>query len=585
MKHYSESFNKNSRLIITPTLEGEVPQVRIEKAPDLKKRLLDVLQVQQDYFPCFDWVFPPPVFPKSVGPNSARELFAYKSVEPGIYSVYMHIPFCKTLCSFCYYRVLPGRPSDEMDTYVNYLVREMSMYKESLRGQKCESIYIGGGTPTSLDDAILVKLFKGIHSTFQLAPNAEVTVESAPDTLPKSKVTLLKSLGANRLSYGIQTLDEKLLASMNRYYTVKGALKELEEALPQIGNINIDTMYGFDDEPDDALFRTLTTFEKVGVPCLTIYSLDTQRSVRKTVWTGPPKDDLFYKKIDIYRRASELLPSLGYRPLFQNTFAKPGIGSYRHQVRRWDNLTLVALGVGSMGYTPRKTYQNFGQQKTYYQYLDEGKPPIEAVDTLTPEMEMARQVCTQLRFSKVDLKDVRRKYGSDVRIVFKELLETLIDVGYLERRQVIEWKGGGAKLTEDVIQMTKEAAPYNNVLPMLFSPDNFKQALMSLPEEYLESMPTPLVLTKMGATQSERFNMPGGEEDAVPVSDELVYSAGSCPVVARPKEPEPQVYAAGSCPVVARPTAEEETPAPSPPPLPPKPARPRGGRERLRVLG
>ena len=522
MKHYSESFNKRSRLIIAPELEGRRRgRLGSPDAATLRDRIVEALRVQQDSYPCFDWVFPPPVFPKTPGPGRADALFTYPSVVPGTYSIYMHIPFCKTLCSFCYYRVLPARGGDEKSTYVDYLVREMAMYRESLRGLRCESVYVGGGTPTTLDDAQLVRLFDAVRDNFDLERDAEVSIESAPDTLPQDKVALLKSLGVNRLSYGIQTLDEGLLATMNRYYTVDGAIKELEAALPLIGNINVDTIYGFENEPDDALFRTVTTFERLGVPCLTIYSLDTQRSVRKNVWLGPPRDSLFYRKIEIYHDAKDLLASLGYQALFQNTFAKPGLGSYRHQLRRWENVSLVALGVGSMGYAPRKPYQNYGTTGAYFEHVDAGELPIEAIEALTPEMELARQVITELRFARVDLRGVREKYGVDVQVVFGDLLRVLGELGLLERQG-------------DEILLSKAAAPYNNVLPMLFSPDSFKEDLLRLPEDYLAAMPIPLVVTGIGATQSAPLEMgpsASGAKDVDPAIDGGFYPDGSCPVM------------------------------------------------------
>jgi oxygen-independent coproporphyrinogen-3 oxidase len=522
MKHYSGSFNKRSRLIIPPELEGEHRRcVAPLDGATLKARLVDVLRVQQDFYPCFDWVFPPPLLPQAPGPRRAEDLFTYPSVEPGTYSVYIHIPFCQTLCSFCYYRVLPGRGSNEKATYVDYLLREMALYRESLRGLRCESIYIGGGTPTSLDREHLVRLFQGIRFNFDPESDAEVTVESAPDTLPTRKVALLKSLGVNRLSYGIQTLDEKLLASMNRYYTVAGALRELEEALALIGNVNIDTMYGFEHEPDDALLETITTFERLGVPSLTIYSLDTQRSVRKEVWLGPPRDHLFDRKIEIYREAAELLAALGYEALFQNTFAKPGKGSYRHQLRRWENVSLIGLGVGSMGYAPRKPYQNYGTTSAYFKHLDAGELPLEAIDTLSPPMEIARQVTSQLRFARVNLREIREKYGVELQIVFSDLLRVLRELGFLEQQG-------------EEIFLPRKAAPYNNVLPMLFSPDSFKKELLGLPEEYLATMPTPLVLTRLGATQSAALE-PGSAALSPKAIDEKAdgtfFPDGSRPVV------------------------------------------------------
>lgn len=495
MKHYSESFNKRSRLIVAPQLDA-APQRQLAplEAATLEARLLDVLRVQQDFYPCFDWVFPPPVFPKAPPPADVAELFAQPSVVPGTYSLYVHVPFCKTLCSFCYFHVLPGRGGNEKSAYIGYLLREMALYRDVLQGQRCESVYIGGGTPTSLDDADLTRLFEGLHANFGIAGDAEITIESAPGTLGGARVGLLASLGVNRLSYGIQSLDEKLLAAMNRHYRVADAIEELSEALASIGNINVDTMYGFDDEPDDALLQTLGTFERIGIPCLTIYALDTQRSVRDAIWLGPPRDPRYFRKIATYQRARALLASLGYDALFQNTFARPGCGSYRHQLRRWENVSLVALGVGSMGYAPRKPYQNVGATRTYFERLDAGRLPIEAVDLLDAEMEMARQVVTQLRLARLDLRQIRRKYGVDLQVAFGDLLRVLGQLGLLERRG-------------DEIALSAAAAPYNNVLPMLFSPDSFKQELLGLPEDYLNTMPMPMVLTRVGATQSAPFGL------------------------------------------------------------------------------
>jgi oxygen-independent coproporphyrinogen III oxidase len=524
MKHYSESFNKQSRLILVPQLEGE-RHGRLPPADGatLKERIVDGLRVQQDSFPCFDWVFPPPVFPKAPGPRGADVLFTETSVVPGTFSVYVHVPFCQTLCSFCYYNVLPGRGSDDKTRYVDRLLREMAMYRGPLRGLRCESVYVGGGTPTTLDDPQLVSLFQGLHSNFDLAPDAEITIESAPDTLPRQKVALLKSLGVNRLSYGIQTLDEKLLATMNRYYTVVGAIKELEAALTLIANINVDTIYGFDNEPDDAVFKTLTTFERLGIPCLTIYSLDTQRSVRKNVWLGPPRDALFYRKIGIYQEARTLLESLGYEALFQNTFAKPGLGSYRHQLRRWENVPLVGLGIGAMGYAPRKPYQNYGTMSAYVSHLDAGELPIEATETLSPEMELARQVTTQLRFARLDLDGIQQQYGVDLLIVFDDLFRVLGELGFLERQGRETW-------------LSKAAAPYNNVIAMLFSPDSFKEDLLRLPEDYVNAMPIPLVLSRIGATQSAAFAVRCSEADAAGAGrprSHGIYPEGSCPGLTR----------------------------------------------------
>jgi oxygen-independent coproporphyrinogen-3 oxidase len=520
MKHYSESFNKRSRLIVAPPLAEEGTRaLAAADGTSLKARLGEVLQVHQDFFPCFDWVFPPPVFPRAAAPRHAAELFEHPSVVPGAYSVYAHVPFCKTLCSFCYYPVLPGRGSVEKSAYVDALVREMAMYRQAVPGARCESVYIGGGTPTALEDGQLTRLFEALHATFDLQPGTEITIESAPGTLPRERALLLRQLGVTRLSYGIQSLDEKLLATMNRQYSVAEARRELDGALAVIGNVNVDTMYGFEGEPASALEDTLRDFDRMGVPCLSIYALDPQRSVRKTVWVGPPRDDLFYRNIDTFHRAKDLLGELGFVSLFQNTFARPRRGPYHHQLRRWENVSLIGLGVGAMGYAPRRPYQNYGTTSAYLKHVDAGVLPIEAVDDLAPEMELARQVTTQLRFTEVDLRQVQERYGVSLEVVFADLLRALVELGFVGRRG-------------DVIRLTEAAAPYNNVLPMLLSPDAFKRDLLALPADYLATMPTPAVLTRLGATQSAPFGM---DAEATTVREPCgssgsgFYPSGSCP--------------------------------------------------------
>jgi hypothetical protein len=184
-------------------------------------------------------------------------------------------------------------------------------------------------------------------------------------------------------------------------------------------------------------------------------------------------------------------------------------------------VSLVALGVGSMGYAPRGPYQNYGTTGAYFRHLDARELPIETMDVLTPEMELLRQVITQLRFARVNLRGVREKYGADVQIVFSDLLRALGELGLLVQQG-------------DEILLSKAAAPYNNVLPMLFSPDSFKEDLLGLPADYLAAMPIPLVLTRIGATQSAPLDMgsfAAGAKGIEPVAAGGLHPDGSCPVV------------------------------------------------------
>lgn len=364
----------------------------------------------------------------------------------------------------------------------------MEIYAERMKGSVCESVYFGGGTPTYLNNELLIKVFNGIYDNFNIERGAEISIEAAPGTLPVEKIALLKTLGVNRLSYGIQTLNEGLLKGLNRNYSVGEAIEELENALSIIGNINVDTMYGFDNEPDDALIKTLDKFYQLGVPSLSIYSLDKQRSDHASK-TLPPKDDRYEKKIDQFKQAYTFLGDRDYHQVLQNVFANPKTGSYKHQIRRWDNLSLLALGISAQGYAPKTSYQNISNLNGYYKKLDEGKLPIAAVDHLSSEMEMCRELTSKLRFTSVNVSLLSSKYGIDLFEIFGDLINSLIELGYLENKN-------------NTIRMTSKSAYYNNIIPMLFSPDSFKEELLGLPEEYLEEFPVPYVITKVGSVQS-----------------------------------------------------------------------------------
>ncbi len=490
MKVYSESFNKRSRLNRTPEIAEQTSGLLHPLNPaHLTERLTNSLMIQNDFFPCFDWTFPPPLLNKSEAPALADKLFQHPSVIPNAFSLYLHSPFCKSLCSFCYYTIIPGRGIEKAERYVDYLLREMQMYAEVMADKKCESVYFGGGTPTYLDDHLLKKLFEAIHRYFNLDDDAEISIESSPGTLPRKKIELLKSLGVNRLSYGIQTLDEKLLADMNRHYSVDESMRELDMALELIGNVNVDTMYGFENESDNALLDTLQKFYDIGIPSLSIYSLDKQRDNKGKAIGLPPKDELYESKIQIFAEADGFLFRKGYRQILQNVYAIPDKSTYRHQVRRWDNLTLLSLGVAAQGYAPRTPYQNYPALKSYYNAIDEGRLPIVTVDHLSAEMELIREVSSQLRFTQIDLASIKRKYGVDLERVFADLIQSLLELGYLKREL-------------NTLRMTREAAYYNNIIPMLFAPDSFTQQLLGLPEEYLETFPVPSVMVQVGCTQS-----------------------------------------------------------------------------------
>ena len=236
------------------------------------------------------------------------------------------------------------------------------------------------------------------------------------------------------------------------------------------------------------LIETLRKLNDMGVPGVSIYSLDKQRRTVNSSPQGPHRDESFHKNIEIFFKAKQYLEDNGFVQILQNIFAKPEKGSYRHQSHRWENSPLVALGVSSQGYAPKKPYRNIISTKSYYQSIDEGKLPLLTVDHLSDEMEMARELTSLLRFDKVPLGYMQKKYGIDIKEIYGDIINALITLELLSEQN-------------DCLKLTRKAAIHSDIIVMLFAPDKFKEQLLGLPSEYLDNYPIPHAMVSLGRTQ------------------------------------------------------------------------------------
>nr|VFJ60425.1 MAG: hypothetical protein BECKFW1821A_GA0114235_11026 [Candidatus Kentron sp. FW] len=158
-------FNRPPRSIKSLDLnKGDESVLPIYNVAGMIERLNDLLGLQNDFYPCFDWTFPPPIFSPASGPCLVEELFSEKSITPGRFSIYLHIPFCESICKHCYYTAFSIKDPKYLRRYTDYLIKEMYMYSNILDNQTCESIYLGGGTPTYLPNNLLEMILTNIHN-------------------------------------------------------------------------------------------------------------------------------------------------------------------------------------------------------------------------------------------------------------------------------------------------------------------------------------------------------------------------------------------------------------------------------------
>lgn len=269
-------------------------------------------------------------------------------------SMYIHIPFCMQICTYCDFpKMLKNKK------YIkDYLKKLENEIKERYKGEEITTLYIGGGTPTSLEIKDLQKLFK-ILSKINLKENAEVTIEANTDDLTEEKLKLLKS-NINRLSIGIQTFDKKKLKELNR----KVNTKNLKRAFKYIENINLDLMYGFKNQTLKDLEKDLDKIIKLNPKHISTYSLiiepNTIFEIKK------------YKKIDedkeskMYELIKEKLKASGFIQYEISNFSKKNYES-KHNLTYWNNENYYGFGLGAAGYIENQRYENTRNLSKYLQ--------------------------------------------------------------------------------------------------------------------------------------------------------------------------------------------------------------------------
>ena len=260
-------------------------------------------------------------------------------------SIYIHIPFCTQICSYCDFCKI-YKNQKWIDIYLDALKKEII---KNYRGEKITTLYIGGGTPSSLSLDELQKLFS-ILKIFNLDKNAEITIETNTEDLTKEKIDFLKTK-VNRLSIGIQTFNQETLKLLNR----KLNINNLKLAFQNFDNINIDLMYGFQNQTAKDLQNDLDKILKLKPKHISTYCLILEPNTKLYIQNYKPLDG--DKESDLYNLITKTLTEHNYIKYELSNFAKPNYES-KHNLTYWNNQNYYGFGLGASGYIKNKRYEN-----------------------------------------------------------------------------------------------------------------------------------------------------------------------------------------------------------------------------------
>jgi oxygen-independent coproporphyrinogen-3 oxidase len=353
--------------------------------------------------------------------------------------LYLHIPFCRKRCKFCYFRVYTDKNAGDVERYVSALAREIELVSRlpAMGGRPFRFVYFGGGTPSFLSGKQLTSLVDRLRANINWDQAEEVTFECEPGTLSQPKLETLRELGITRLSLGIENFSDAVLESNGRAHLSGEVYKSWEwiQAL-DFPNTNIDLIAGMVGETwdnwKDCIRRTIdlapdsVTIYQMELPFNTVYSQDILGNHVET-----PVADWPTKRAWVDYAYDEILAA-GYSVSSAYTLVRDTSKvnfSYRDNL--WRGSDLLATGVASFGHVSGMHYQNLPEWGAYLESLEAGRLPLSRGLRATPHQLLVRELILQLKTGQIDAGYFREKFGVDVLSHWRDAWQQHVDDGWL----------------------------------------------------------------------------------------------------------------------------------------------------------
>jgi len=376
-------------------------------------------------------------------PRYAADVFAMLDRPPvpdTPLGIYLHIPFCRKRCHFCYFKVYTDKNADEIESYLDAAVQEMTLYSQKpvIGGRKPKFIYFGGGTPSYISSRQLTSLVERMKALLPWDEAEEVAFECEPGTLTEPKLQVIRDLGVTRLSLGIENFDDEILKVNGRAHTSK-EIEPCYRFARHIGfpQINIDLISGMVGETDDnwracvrktiALDPDSVTIYQMEVP----YNTDLFKEMKVMGQTVAPVASWKTKR-DWVSYAFLELEKAGYTVRSAYTAVKnPERTKFLYTDLLWHGADMLGLGVASFSHVQGVHFQNEHEYGPYCEKLKEGTLPIYRALPLTQEQRAIRELVLQMKLGHVETPYFRDKFGIEVQERFAAPLRKLREQGFV----------------------------------------------------------------------------------------------------------------------------------------------------------
>lgn len=379
--------------------------------------------------------------------------------------LYLHIPFCRKRCKFCYFKVFTEKNAKEIETYVSALSREIELVSSLpvMGNRPFRFVYFGGGTPSFLSSKQLVSLVDRLRTNINWDDAEEVTFECEPGTLQENKIKTLKELGVTRLSLGVENFTDKILEENGRAHLSKQVFQAWDWIkAADFPNVNIDLISGMVGETwdnwKDNIRQTIemspesVTIYQMELPFNTVYSADILGNKIET----PVAD--WQTKRDWLNYAFDEFLDAGYHISSAYTVVKdPGKVNFSYRDNLWQGSDLLATGIASFGHVGGVHYQNKPKWEDYTgDLLEKGELPLGRAYRPTVKQALIRESILNLKKGYLDVTYFKDKFDVDITIEFQDALKQHQSNGML-------------KVSSDRIDLTRKGLLHaDGLLPAFF---------------------------------------------------------------------------------------------------------------------
>ena len=261
-------------------------------------------------------------------------------------ALYVHIPWCVRKCPYCDFNSHERAAALPEQEYVAKLLADLENLLPSVWGRRLVSVFIGGGTPSLFSPGAIDELLSAVRARMVVEPGAEITLEANPGTVEAARFRGFRDAGVNRISLGVQSFDDAMLAALGRIHSAAEARRGVEAALASFDNVNLDLMYGLPSQTIEMVQSDLRAALACGVPHISGYQLTIEPNT--VFYSHPPKLPEHDTCADMQLVVEETLAGAGYEHYETSAFARPG-HRCRHNVNYWEFGDYLGIGAGAHG--------------------------------------------------------------------------------------------------------------------------------------------------------------------------------------------------------------------------------------------